>query len=861
MHKKNIWRGIAGCVVLFIGVGVWMSAYGDFRDDLDQVGINVSQLEQKKGISRYEMVQVLAAGDCLDCLHPSPAMVSHYTQQWLDAFVREPANNFLDLSVTWWYYYCVAYAGDQWWVNWYPKTTSPFCPWKYCGANTVSQGELIQVLFNMIAKDVYATYEVNWSAIDAWKDSLSFDLDVATMSIIKNARESCNDSMCPVRSVEELSVYMRYCTYHTKECGMRTFPNLWEVYPVAQLNVLLDAWIVRAWEFANKSSFEEVRWEELLRYVERVRDLHGCAFEADYDRDGIANKNDSCPIWYNPNQKDLDGDGIWDVCDSDIDNDGILNPVGIVDDQSNIVVKLLTNDTDNCLFIPNTQQANRDKDKMWDECDEWASDAKAYLAIDAGTIVVSTAPMTTTFDAVTSGGIQQVDWEFGDWYFGQWKTVSHTFQTPWSYTVVAQTATSQWVVLVAKQPVTVGNSVETARAVSLRATPLSAPVWFAFVFTLVPTWIPTAEIRQMDWTFGDAVTKQITNPLLSDFKQSHTYNRPGSYCVQVIVYTTKNETYVAEVTVYVFGDDICLWNAVLRCDFDKDKIPDICDDDVDGDGAKQFLGLITVENKDCSLWSNISPQRWEEYRAYLVAWWSWDNCAWTVNRDQKDDNLNATGNVCDVVTKQMIQSWEVVSTWWWGWWWGMIETWKNAWPWDTDQDGIPDTQDACPWIPENKNGLEDADGCPELILPTWPTGWGNGWWWVTAWPTAWPVTWGAAGWGSPTWGTPTWSPTWWTPGWWNWWGDNGVDGTPGGPTAGGNNGWLGNNDPWLTDPDSHIEAGPCNTCPCQTANFWSALWKWDRVRAVLYDEAKSILYRYSPPKIIELRVPDVMMGQ
>jgi len=62
----------------------------------------------------------------------------------------------------------------------------------------------------------------------------------------------------------------------------------------------------------------------------------------------------------------------------------------------------------------------------------------------------------------------------------------------------------------------------------------------------------------MDWAFGDAVTKQITNPLLSDFKQSHTYNRPGSYRVQVIVYTTKNETYVAEVTVYVFGDDICL---------------------------------------------------------------------------------------------------------------------------------------------------------------------------------------------------------------------------------------------------------------------------------------------------------------
>jgi len=32
---------------------------------------------------------------------------------------------------------------------------------------------------------------------------------------------------------------------------------------------------------------------------------------------------------------------------------------------------------------------------------------------------------------------------------------------------------------------------------------------------------------------------------------------------------------------------------------------------------------------------------------------------------------------------------------------------------DNDRDGIPDVDDKCPDIPEDKNGVEDADGCPE----------------------------------------------------------------------------------------------------------------------------------------------------
>lgn len=107
----------------------------------------------------------------------------------------------------------------------------------------------------------------------------------------------------------------------------------------------------------------------------------GDACEFDTDKDSIFDSIDTCISTANPDQKDVDSDGIGDACDNcklynpsqrDVDHNGI----GDVCEEADKYAK--ENDTDkdsildfndNCPKIANKDQLDGDHDRVGDACD------------------------------------------------------------------------------------------------------------------------------------------------------------------------------------------------------------------------------------------------------------------------------------------------------------------------------------------------------------------------------------------------------------------------------------------------------------------------------------------------------------
>jgi hypothetical protein len=83
---------------------------------------------------------------------------------------------------------------------------------------------------------------------------------------------------------------------------------------------------------------------------------------SDSDGDGVPDSADNCPTRANPDQKNTDGDAAGDACDTDADNDGVL-------DKDAAFNPLPPPQGDNCPLVANPGQADMDGDGIGDACD------------------------------------------------------------------------------------------------------------------------------------------------------------------------------------------------------------------------------------------------------------------------------------------------------------------------------------------------------------------------------------------------------------------------------------------------------------------------------------------------------------
>lgn len=199
--------------------------------------------------------------------------------------------------------------------------------------------EFLQVVINLLSKYIYSNYTANRKQIQQRSKNLEPGSypdryrDTQDDTNTTQALKQCTATNCQIIEPDFLKTYLKYCMFNLEACGMRSFDKIGQAYwPVAELNILYSQNIIDLDTALQTDIYDMVDGKLVLETLYKLYGKVNCTFNNDYDCDKTDNDTDSCPNAYNPSQTDTDKDGIGDVCDDDIDGDGVKNAIGIVDD-------------------------------------------------------------------------------------------------------------------------------------------------------------------------------------------------------------------------------------------------------------------------------------------------------------------------------------------------------------------------------------------------------------------------------------------------------------------------------------------------------------------------------------------------
>jgi Thrombospondin type 3 repeat len=556
---------------LFVGRLLLWSAFAniEFIQSLEKRWIDVNSILVADRVTREDVAELLNVVECQNCRRPSATTVSSLSIWWWNVFRLYPGKNFDDVNFNNVIsqsqdnnFYCIAYVGNKWYMNWFPRSTSPVCSGKFCGINAITVADVVQTVFNISMQSFFSQYKANWNEIrsryeqQAQQQKNYFNLeDIAT---IQSASKVCVAwTECEIASIEQLKAYVKYCTFEPQACGIQELPFAKKAqWPIAEMNILLQQWIFTLSDLQNFNVDTFASWRFVIDILWRVKQRVQCVDVYDQDADGIEDMNDNCYIHPNPEQADNDNDGIWNACDDDIDNDSIKNPIWIIDDQWNIVYEVIRK-TENAWNI------------YWLAISQIANGNNAY-----------------NFTAVYRWDLQDFRREFWDWKKWVWETTSNTYGQNGEYVLRLTAKTKEWKEVEAVSTIKVNNTQQIAvkQAAMFLPNQLIQTVWESYWYKLIYEGIAIQNIDYVKINRWDGRVKEYRGWDTIEFID--VYSKAWSYTVWWTVYLKDGTTLPiwAYITVNDKGvlskeqiDNCLLTPNTNQQDDDANRVGDACD--------------------------------------------------------------------------------------------------------------------------------------------------------------------------------------------------------------------------------------------------------------------------------------------
>ena len=302
---------------------------------------------------------------------------------------------------------------------------------------------------------------------------------------------------------------------------------------------------------------------------------------------------------------------------------------------------------------------------------------------------------------VDSNSVSRVNVNWGDSStYSNNLSQSYVYEEAWIKTIQQSVVLKNWITLNSMATISIQNPLLTqSYAVNIN--------WDRLAYNQnekLALWLnvyPKSPVLSLFTSYQAGYKNFIYNPDLSKTVLDFSYVTAWDKLLTNSVGVNRCVALTNQWTLHVKPVDACLsalknWKlSQYKCDMDGDSIPDICDDDIDGDGIKNLIWIVSYENKDCSMNSNNVNASLFKQQFWVC---SLDNCPFDSNSNQSDLDNDWVGDIC---WTEMFNFTESSGN-------TMVDAGSSFLENDMDQDGIIDSLDACVNVPWNS-----ADWCPD----------------------------------------------------------------------------------------------------------------------------------------------------